>query len=322
LSCNVDRNSILFCLLFAEDITYSQLKDDEKVLADGLVKFGFLKKENEKILYAGYQLISVKCFYLLIDGKDNFTFTKANGLYIGVDSYLMDYYIDTSVLSGNIKCLDICTGTGVSALSQSLYSENVQACDISDEAIKIATFNCFLNKKEKHIKIKKEDMCNVISNEEKFDLITCNPPFIAFPPGLNGPIYAKGVDDDGLGYYRLILNNLNNILTDNGIAVLVGDFIGDEKSVYFISELNQLSYKNRLSMDLFIDYKLSVEDQLTHWPYYILKEYNSNLSIDELKIAYTDFIKNKMNAKYYYLTTILIKRCSSNPKFRVFNRFI
>ena len=103
------------------------------------------------------------------------------------------------------------------------------------------------------------------------------------------------------------------------LAYFVSDFIGDEDRPYFLEEIRAYTTTLGLQTDLFIDNKLTVEDQLTAYPFYVHR-HNPRYSIDEIKEKARRFLLEDMNAKFYYLSTLCIKRGTTEPRLRVFER--
>lgn len=312
--------NLLKCLVIAAEMDYDKLDAKEQKIADALIDEGFIGCKDSKIYNTGYQLISYCGIYFLIDGRINYRKLGNHDSYIGIDTYLMLYYLETERIGKNSKCLDLCTGSGISALYLSNFSDNVVGTDIAQLPLKLSQFNCILNNRESKLVIKNEDFNLTISQDIEYDVITCNPPFVAFPADLEAPIFAKGYDEDGLGHYRRLFSRMNNILSKDGFACFVSDFIGDENEPYFSDELREYCEKYGLRMDLFIDNQLDAEEQLAVYPYYLHK-FNTNYSIEEVEKKSNDFIRNKMKAGYYYLSTLLIRLDKANPVLRSFKRY-
>ncbi len=74
--------------------------------------------------------------------------------------------------------LDLGTGSGVLALNGSEHAQRVVATDLNPRAIDIATFNARLNQVDR-VEIREEDF--FAPNDERFDQIICNPPFVVSP---------------------------------------------------------------------------------------------------------------------------------------------
>ena len=111
--------------------------------------------------------------------------------------------------------LDIGTGSGCIAitLAKELKDAKITALDISKKALAIAKKNIKLNKVL--IKLKKIDILNT-PIKENYDVIISNPPYIALnekvdPATKFEPQQALFANDNGLEYYKCIINNLKNI---------------------------------------------------------------------------------------------------------------
>ena len=77
------------------------------------------------------------------------------------------------------KILDLCTGSGAIAVSLAKYlpQSEITAIDISNEALKIANKNAINNEVENQITFISSDLFTNL-NDEKFDIIVSNPPYI------------------------------------------------------------------------------------------------------------------------------------------------
>ena len=114
-----------------------------------------------------------------------------------------------------IKVLDLCTGSGVIAISIKKYvNENVEvyATDISEKAIKIAKKNANLNGVINNIEFIESNLFEKLKNE-KFDIIVSNPPYIKkediqylSEEVKKEPLIALNGGTDGLSFYRKIAN--------------------------------------------------------------------------------------------------------------------
>ena len=126
------------------------------------------------------------------------------------------------------RILDICTGSGAIAIALKKLGgfERVDALDISDEALEVAKRNA--NELSLDINFLKSDMFSSLTCENKYDIIVSNPPYIQsdvvdtlesevkdFEPRL-----ALDGDADGMKFYKIIAENYENYLADNGILAL------------------------------------------------------------------------------------------------------
>lgn len=317
---NRDINLIKI-LLFLEEVDCDTLSSNEMDILIDLKKLNIVDIIDNKIVNQGYQLVSYEDMYILIDAKINFPSKGVHDVYIGFDTYNMLYYVNSQKINRKMNGLDLCTGSGVSAIYLSKFLDNVDATDISDEALKIAEFNIYLNAKDKVIRLLREDLKDTIDNRKKYDIITCNPPFVAFPEEVRGPMYAKGHSEDGLGLYRKLFSKVSDILSDEGTAYFVGDYAGDENNAYFLEELKEYSNKYKLDIDFIIENKLDANVQKESFPH-MLKKYNTDMKEEDLRRICAKFFDETLNAKFYYLSTIIIKKANSNPKFNIFNKFL
>lgn len=122
--------------------------------------------------------------------------------------------------------LDLCTGSGAIAVAIAKNTNaKVSACDVSVGAIDVALANS-LNTGVR-VDFSKGDMWSAVANK-KFDVIVSNPPYIPtsdvakldakvkdFEPQL-----ALDGDSDGLKFYRIIANKLDEHLKENGILLV------------------------------------------------------------------------------------------------------
>lgn len=318
---NRERWDILKCLMFCSEIKYDDLSDEEKAIADELVKVKILKHDGSILYNLGFQLISFYGFYLIIDGKKNFGKFGRPESYIGFDSYFMIYFIEPEKINMDKRCLDICTGTGVAALYLSGFSRSVVGTDINEKALMLSNFNKYLNNREDKLTIRNEDFSRTLDNNEKFDIITCNPPFVAFPPDVEAPIFARGYDKDGLGHLRLLFKKINSILSDNGTGYFIALLSGDEKQPFFINELREFSKTFNLAIDIFINKRTNL-DGLLKQQGNIIQQYNENLSREKIDQKVSHLFKKELNAKALYLSNFIVQPNTTNPRVRIFNRYI
>ena len=125
----------------------------------------------------------------------------------------------------NLKILDLCTGSGIIAITLKKeldqFSIDVVASDISQEAIKIAKENVQFH--DATIKFIQSDIFDNI--DEKFDIIVSNPPYIDRKDEVTmqdnvlkyDPHLALFAEEEGMYFYRKIIEQANNYLNDNGV---------------------------------------------------------------------------------------------------------
>ena len=126
------------------------------------------------------------------------------------------------------KILDLCTGSGAIAVSLAKYlpQTEITAIDISNDALKIAKKNAVSNNVENQITFISSDMFTNL-NEEKFDIIVSNPPYIKTNvikeldiQVKHEPYIALDGGEDGLDFYKKIINESYQYLKCNGYLCL------------------------------------------------------------------------------------------------------
>lgn len=196
----------------------------------------------------------------------------------------LDFYVDENVLipradteitveevilycknvkKDNIRILDLCTGSGVVAISIGKYIKNCEivAVDISKNALEIA--------KNNETKNGVQNITWILSNlfdkvEGKFDIIVSNPPYIKKDviPTLEKevqkePIIALDGGQDGLDFYREIIKKAPNYLKEEGAIFLeigydqkedVLDIINETKRYKEVISKKDLSGNDRMIM--------------------------------------------------------------------------
>jgi release factor glutamine methyltransferase len=138
--------------------------------------------------------------------------------------------------NNKVSILDIGTGSGAIAITLNKELNSlVDAIDISDYAINLATENNRLNNTS--VNIIKSDLFNKVKG--KYDIIISNPPYISRDEIImdkvfnNEPHLALFADDNGLYFYKKILDECSNYLNDKFIiAFEIGMTQGEEISNY------------------------------------------------------------------------------------------
>jgi ribosomal protein L3 glutamine methyltransferase len=130
------------------------------------------------------------------------------------------------------RALDLCTGNGSLAvlLALSCPDIHVSACDISAPALAVAARNLDRHGLSNHIELFHGDLWSPLpdpSDENRFDLIVCNPPYVnaasmrALPPEYHAePVLALAGGEDGMDLIRKIIANAPDYLSERGALVL------------------------------------------------------------------------------------------------------
>lgn len=125
------------------------------------------------------------------------------------------------------RVLDLCTGNGsLAVIAAMAYPEvEVDACDISDDALDVARINVDRHKLGQRIRLFQSDLLDAAQGP--YDLIVCNPPYVnaqsmaALPPEYRAePEIALAGGEDGMDLVRRILRDAPQQLSEIGVLVL------------------------------------------------------------------------------------------------------
>lgn len=155
---------------------------------------------------------------------------------------------------GNIKILDIGTGSGAIAIALKKAFPNalVTALDISDKALELAKENVKINNVEINF-IKSDILKNV---DGKFDVVISNPPYIDYEEEIDEkvrkyePHLALFAEDNGLYFYKEIFKNIKPHLNEKfllafEIGETQGEILKNEASKYFENILIEKDYPGK-----------------------------------------------------------------------------
>lgn len=139
------------------------------------------------------------------------------------------------------KILDLCTGSGCIAIALATAFEDaeVDAVDISTDALAVADININRHRLQEQVHAIQSDCWQALEPAQQYDLIVSNPPYVGADEmaGLPGeyrhePASALEAADNGLALIGEILLKAADYLSDNGLLfVEVGnaDLAVDEK---------------------------------------------------------------------------------------------
>lgn len=163
-------------------------------------------------------------------------------------------------LKDNISIIDIGTGSGCIPISlkKLLPNTNITAVDISSDALEIATDNASSNNVE--ITFLQSDVFSNVTN--KYDCIISNPPYIRYDEDImdivknNEPHIALFAEDNGLYFYKKIINESNKYLNDKFIIAFE---IGEEQGQDIIN----------IAKEKYPNAKVLLEKDLQHFDRFI-----------------------------------------------------
>lgn len=198
-------------------------KNKEYIIAHGEDEIDSLKLEE---IYSKMSKLEEYLPIQYITNKQEFMklkfFVNENVLIPRSDTEILVEEIIENYKNKEVKILDLCTGSGCIAISLKKYIENskIYAVDISKDALKVAKQNAINNGVD--IKFIESDIFKNI-NEEKFDIIVSNPPYIKTEvinkldkEVKKEPFIALDGGKDGLYFYKKIIEEGYKFLNENG----------------------------------------------------------------------------------------------------------
>ena len=142
--------------------------------------------------------------------------------------------IDAWLTDRTTRVLDLCTGNGSLAVLAAMAYPDVQvdAADISRDALEVARINVDRHKLQDRIRLVKSDGLAVLPGP--YDLILCNPPYVnaasmaQLPAEYRAePELALAGGADGMDFVRALLRDVPSRMTDEAVLVLE---IGNERA--------------------------------------------------------------------------------------------
>ncbi|QIO05969.1 50S ribosomal protein L3 N(5)-glutamine methyltransferase [Acinetobacter shaoyimingii] len=127
------------------------------------------------------------------------------------------------------RILDMCTGSGciAIALSYAFPEAEVDATDISKDALEVAAINAEHHNKQFEVALLESDLFSKIPAENQYDLIVSNPPYVDaedmadLPEEFrHEPELALAAGQDGLDLVRKMLAQAADYLTEDGLIVI------------------------------------------------------------------------------------------------------
>jgi release factor glutamine methyltransferase len=158
-----------------------------------------------------------------------------------------------------VRIADIGTGSGAIAiaLAHALPHASVTALDLSPEALAIARENARTHTLEARIRFLRSDLLAAVSQEEPFDAIVSNPPYVpaedasTLHPQVRDhePSLALYAGKDGLELYRRIIPEALALLKPDGLLALeighgqratIAELLAGWRALEFLNDLQQI----------------------------------------------------------------------------------
>ena len=161
-------------------------------------------------------------------------------MYIGLDSRWLAHSVPRREFE---LALDLCTGSGIHALLAAKHSKLVVAVDINQRAAECTILNA-ISSNLLNMEVKLGDLYGDLN--QRFDLITANPPFVPSPADMLG--YRDG-GHDGESVQRRVVEDLPRFLAKGGIAQVITE-IGEKDGEPLLTKVR--SWLGEVPMDILI----------------------------------------------------------------------
>ena len=254
----------------AKNILKSNNFEDSNIIAKELLSY-VLKKDKVYLTINSDTALTdteyaefTKCIEQIIDGKPLQYITQKQE-FMGIDFFVNEDVLipqpDTEILvetvldickkydKQSLRILDLCTGSGAIAISLSkILNTQVFASDVSTKALKVAEKNNVLNNSK--VEFIESNLFEQI-NGEKFDIIVSNPPYIKneeikslSKQVQNEPYIALAGGEDGLDFYRKIIDEAYKHINKNGYLCLEIGYDQKEDLIKLIKQNENYEYEN------------------------------------------------------------------------------
>ena len=254
----------------AKNILKSNNFEDSNIIAKELLSYVLKKDKVYLTINLDNDLTDIehdeftKCIKEIIDGKPLQYITQKQefmGMKFFVNEDVLIPQPDTEILvetvldickrygKQSLRILDLCTGSGAIAIPLSkILNTQVFASDVSTKALEVAEKNNVLNNSK--VEFIESNLFEQI-NGEKFDIIVSNPPYIKneeikslSKQVQNEPYIALAGGEDGLDFYRKIIDEAYKHINKNGYLCLEIGYDQKEDLIKLIKQNENYEYEN------------------------------------------------------------------------------
>ncbi len=218
-------------------------------------------------------------------------------MYIGTDSR---WLVHATVRREFESALDLCTGSGIHAILAARHTKRVIAVDINQRAVECTAFNAYLAGAQ-NVEAVCGDLYEKLG-DERFELITANPPFVPSPVDELG--YRDG-GSDGESVQRRIVEGLPCRLSLGGVAQIVTE-LGEREGDSLPDRLR--SWLNGAPLDILV-LRLRTHSAAN----YAISHAKGDDSYEEFFESVDEWATNLSSQGYTHISSVLIAFKWSDP---------
>ncbi|MER7726906.1 HemK2/MTQ2 family protein methyltransferase [Streptomyces sp. NPDC096323] len=137
------------------------------------------------------------------------------------DTRLLLRALHREAIGPGTEVLDVCTGSGVLAVTAARRGARVTAVDVSARAVATARLNALLNRRR--VRVRRRDLAAAMG-ERAYDLVVCNPPYVPAPEARvpdRGARRAWDAGPDGRAVVDRVCDNAPAALKPRGVLLMV-----------------------------------------------------------------------------------------------------
>ncbi len=234
-----ELGSVIDLFLLGEAVPFSVLDGELADIVRRLEPYGlFMLDQEECVRTSGFVLHPVLGLWLFYEIPN-----PKISLYFGMDSFAL---LTHQSPKRGAKCLDLCSGPGVQALYAARAGEMVTSVEINPVAADLAHVNAMINDLDDVMDIRNGNLYAAV-DKMRFDHVLANPPLLPFPEEIPYAFVGHG-GNDGLKVTWRILEGLNEHLTKDGFAQIIGVGLGHKGSSCFAPRMEKLAAEYKLDI--------------------------------------------------------------------------
>lgn len=204
-----------------------------------LTRLDLVERDGDWVKMRGLVLIFYSGFFIFVDVPH-----CDPKVYFGDDS--IGIFSRLAPLPGD-SVLDLCAGSGIQGMKSVLQARRGTLVEIDPFARRILGINVLMNGLAERVEILGGSLFENISQGQRFDLVTANPPLVPFPDTVNYPFVGHG-GIDGFAVTRKIIEGLGVFLSDRGRSQIIGLTLSDGLTLMIDEELRNLAHDAELDI--------------------------------------------------------------------------